>query len=369
MVRQSRPEGTSHGAKGELIDKALRSLPKYQRELVRDLVHGAVAVPRTWLSPADGLVVTLDEGSLLDSQQRETCRLLLDWAIHLVGEIIRPLIEQDIADRRAAGHPPSRQCLETLRRGRGPAAVRNLLFERLDHWPHEVPDLVDEVHQMLDLVLLRRAAYIAPTSVAGQTVALMKECRGVVQEYAARKGLDSKDTDILISDVMDQLVRNAGRGELPHDLRAWTLGTAKWKWQALLRSRQGRPSTSPFAPREPMAPDDIGDLEARLDVIQWLLDAARALSTFAERLAAIEGDRATIAAHRAAAVISQRGDVELVLAVIEESAEGLQVIDDELAHQGQDLSRARRTAVQRIVRDALRQAWQRNQDADARESS
>jgi hypothetical protein len=315
------------------------------------------------------VVIALDVGSPLTADQQEVCRALLDRAVHLVCGVIQTSIEQDIADRRVAGHPPSRSDLETLRRGRGPAALRNLLFECLDHWPDEVPSMAADVHRVLDHVLLRRAAWVQPTSVAGQTVALMEECRSVVQEYAANKGLDGRDADLLVSDVIDQLVRNAVRGELPRDLRAWTLDTAKWKWRGTRRLCERSNTSDHLSVVEPVARDHADDLEVRLVVTAWVHAVAIALSRFADRLAAIESDPATIVGHRVAAALLEQGDVDLVVAVIEGAPDGLRAIDYELTHRGQDLSRARRIAVQRLVRDALRQAWQRGQESGARESS
>ena len=304
MGRETRRPAPPAGTKGALVETTIKVLPKYQRKLIRDLVYGSVRLPTDWLSPSESAVVPLDEDAVLGGQQTTPARTY--WAPdRAVREFIPTLIEGEITRRHGAGVPLEGRERKTLRRGRGPAAVRSLLFRVLPGRPERPPNhLGHDIACVVEEVLGRRATSTSAASVAAQAVPLLEHCRLVVLEFAHAKRLGRLDVAWLVSEVVDQLVCNADHGRLPDNLRAWTLATASAKWRRRPHVQGG--SAQPTE-RDTGASDPLHDEVAeRLDTQHAMHGAGQHMAMRAELLAEV-GETLNAATHAAAARILLTG--------------------------------------------------------------
>jgi hypothetical protein len=357
------------GTKSVVVEQFILALPRYQRELIHNLIYGTVQLPRPWLSAAEAEIVLVDEDTVLDAAQKEACQSLLRRLTHLCHDVIPTLIEQDISRRRRLQpRALGRGDAETLRRGRGPAAVRALLLGGLQWWPEQLPaHLGGAVARTLDEVLAHRASARSASSAIDKVTPLLEPCRSIVVEYASRRRLAAPDVSWLASEVLAQLIRNAENGRLPSDLRAWTLGTAVKKWRYREHSA-GRLRPADYASG---TTDAVGDeVCERLDLQRALREAGQQMARRAELLARVgDSDQFNVVAHEVAAELMQAADVQRVVDVVDQTSEGTEILESELARHGLDVSPARRRAVSRIIRDALHDVLERAQGRGARESS
>lgn len=351
--------------KGSLVEGRIEGLRKYRRELVRDLAYGSVRLPDQWVALPESVVILLDKDAVLEEAQAQTCEDLLEHLVQFCGTVIPTLITRDVARRRSGGQRLTRAEVETLNRARGPRAVRDRLFVTCAGFPEHVPDHVGaDVAEALDAVLRERGG--EPSKV-DEVAQLMELCREVVEEFAKQRRLGREAVGWLISEVSDQLRRNALAGRLPENLWAWARATTAAKWR--FRSH-GHPAEEQLSERASVS-GDIGDeVAARLDTRQLLLAAGPPLARRAELLARLgPTEHVNAVAHDAAARILLTGNVDQVLDVMEATEEGRRILLDELARQGVQLSPDRQIAVQRIIRYALREAWREGHELGSRASS
>ena len=348
------------GTKGAAVDHRVRELSRYKQELVRDLAYGKVRLPAGWLAPGDATIIALDAPALLDDDQSGRCQVLLDRCGRLVDQIER-LIGRFIAAELAAGGTFTKNELDSLRRGRGPNRVRDLLFQRLPGWPEgEVPALPpDEVALVLgkslrDRKLHQAAADRDPLELRALVEPLLAEVQKLVSDWAAVKGLRREAADYVVSEVLDQLIRTvAEQNRAPENLVAWSRSTAKWKW---LAGHTGRPEFELDRDLGIPGTDDVGeqasrrvDLHRRLRAVAGLmLERSR---WYAQQAPPRPDDALT---YLAAAQLLDTGDVELLEAVVRGTPDGLAAVRAQLGRPQQPLSADRELAVIRLTRDSLR---------------
>lgn len=356
--------------KRALVEARLIKLPDYQARLARPLIYGAVGLPRKWLTQAESVVVRLDLDAVLDAQQADICRQLLDRVVDLCARMIPGLIDLDLDRRTESGATPQRLEIESLRRGRGPAAVRDLLFREVDRWPE---DPVGDLHaqlgvdlaQTLDRTLAARRAARSPSPARRTQVrALLEPTREIVRAYAVTRGCANPEW--LVSEVIDQLVRNGDNGlRLPDDLQRWALATASKKLKAGRHPRAVRPPRRYRPPRQ----DDLEDTTARLTMQQDMATAARRVEHLADELAAVDAEQVDVVAHRVAAAALKSEDWVLVADIVDASPEGVDYLTTQWEHFGLRLTRGRRIGVIRIIRETLRVVLEPPQDLGGTASS
>ena len=191
-----------------------------------------------WLAPGDATILALDDVALLDAGQSVQFKELLDQCERLI-DLIESLINAFIEQHQATGSRFIKNDLESLRRGRGPGRVRDLLFMRVAPWPGSVTaELTQDIAVVLWRCLQDRRARQAGrrqghrVDLRALILPLLPEVRRLVLSWAALKGLRPQEADDVVSEVLDQLLRTvAERNEPPADLVAWSHATARWKWK------------------------------------------------------------------------------------------------------------------------------------------
>jgi hypothetical protein len=351
--------GVRESTKGASVEDHVRQLRRYKSEFVRDLAYAAVRLPAAWLAPGDATILALDPLTLLDADQSIRFKELLDQCVHLV-DLIESLINTFIGQHKATGARFTKNDLESLRRGRGPGRVRDLLFLRCTAWPESVTaELAPDIAAVLWRCLRDRQSHQAATSrdprdLKALIQPLMPEVRRLVLEWTALKRLRREEADYVVSEVLDQLIRTvAERNGPPGNLAAWSHATARWKWQ-----------TARTGPADVMLPrafgasgtDDVDDevsrrvdLDRRLRAIAGLLDKR---ATWYATLTPPRPDDALT--YRVAADIVGTRDVELIEAVVRGLPEGKMVVRAALARRAGPLSAAREPTVIRVIKDMLR---------------
>ncbi len=345
--------------KGASVEDHVRDLRRYKGELVRDLAYGTVRLPAAWLAPGDATIVALDAQALLDADQTIRLKVLLDLCVHLV-DLIESLINSFIRQHRSAGGRFTKNDLESLRRGRGPGRVRDLLFLRLPSWPESVTgELTQEIAAVLWKCLRDRQSHQAaanrdPRDLKGLIQPLMPEVRRLVFEWTALKRLRPDDADYVVSEVLDQLVRTvAERNGPPENLAAWSHSTARWKWQTARRGpidvalgrETGIPGTNDVH-------DEVArrvDMERRLQLIAGRLDTRA--QWYATSTPPRPDDALTC---RAAAYLVDTRQVDLIEEVVRGLPDGITAVRAALARQAEPLSPGRESAVIQVIRDTLR---------------
>lgn len=345
--------------KGASVEDHVRQLRRYKSEFVRDLAYAAVRLPAAWLAPGDATILALDPSALLDADQSIRFKELLDQCVHLV-DLIESLINTFIGQHKATGSRFTKNDLESLRRGRGPGRVRDLLFLRCTAWPESVTaELAPDIAAVLWRCLRDRQSHQAaasrdPRDLKALIQPLMPEVRRLVLEWTALKRLRPDEADYVVSEVLDQLIRTvAERNGPPGNLAAWSHATARWKWQ-----------TARTGPADVMLPrafgasgtDDVDDevsrrvdLDRRLRAIAGLLDKR---ATWYATLTPPRPDDALT--YRVAADIVGTRDVELIEAVVRGLPEGKMLVRTALARRAGPLSAAREPTVIRVIKDMLR---------------
>jgi hypothetical protein len=343
--------------KGVSAEDHIRQLRRYKAELVRDLAYGTVRLPSAWLTPGDATIIALDAEARLDADQDIRFKALLDQCMGLV-DLIESLISGFITQRQSTGMRFAKNDLESLRRGRGPGRIRDLLFLRLPNWPDAgTGDLDQEVAaELWRCVEDRRSHQQAkdrdPRELQLLIQDLMPEVQRIVLEWARFKRLCSDDARYVLSEVLDQFIRTvAERNQAPGNLVGWCRTTAKWKWRAAGTCLAHLPLGV-----EAAGPDDVHDLVSRrVDMDRRLHAIARDLHERAQWFAALTPPRPDDAlTYDVAARLVGLRRVELLEAIVRGLPEGISVVSSALMEQAETLSAGREAAVIQIIRDTLR---------------
>jgi DNA-directed RNA polymerase specialized sigma24 family protein len=345
--------------KGASVENHVRHLRRYKGEFVRDLAYSTVRLPTAWLAPGDATILALDASALLDADQSIRFKELLDQCVHLV-DLIESLINTFIGQQKATGSRFTKNDLESLRRGRGPCRIRDLLFVRSPAWPENVTaELAQDIAAVLWRCLQDRQSHQAaarrdPRDLKALIQQLMPEVRRLVLEWTARKRLRPDEADYVVSEVLDQLIRTvAERNGPPENLAAWSHTTARWKWQTARTGPVNVPLASAFGAS---GADDVHDeVSQRVDLERGLQTIADLLHERATWYAALTPPRPDdVLTYRVAAHLVGTRNVELIEAIVCERPEGLLAVRAELARQAGSLSAGREPMVIRIIRDMLR---------------
>ena len=351
--------GVHESTKGASVGDHVRQLRRYKSEFVRDLAYAAVWLPAAWLAPGDATILALDASALLDADQSIRFKELLDQCVRLV-DLIESLINTFIGQHKATGSRFMKNDLESLRRGRGPGRVRDLLFLRCSAWPESVTaELAPDIAAVLFGCLRDRQSHLAaagrdPRDLKAVIQPLMPEVRRLVLEWTALKRLRPDEADYVVSEVLDQLIRTvAERNGPPENLAAWSHVTARWKW----RTAATGPVDVPLA--RAFGPSGIGDVD---DEVSLRVDLERRLQAIADRLDKRATWYATLTpprpddalTYRVAADIVGTRDVELIEAIVRGLPEGTMAVRAALARRAGPLSGVREPTVIGIIRDMLR---------------
>jgi hypothetical protein len=349
--------GVHESTKGASVEDHVRQLRRYKSEIVRDLAYSTVRLPAAWLAPGDATILALDALALLDADQSIRFKELLDQCVHLV-DLIESLINTFIGQHKATGIRFTKNDLESLRRGRGPGRVRDLLFLRCSAWPESVTaELAPDIAAVLWRCLRDRQSHQAaagqdPRGLKALIQPLMPEVRRLVLEWTALKRLRPDEADYVVSEVLDQLIRTvAERNGPPENLAAWSHATARWKWQTARIGPADVPLARAFGASGVDVDDEVSrrvDLERRLQAIADLLHKR---ATWYATLTPPRPDDALT--YRVAADIVGTRHVELIEAVVRGLPEGTMAVRAALARQAGLLSAAREPTVIRIIRDML----------------
>ena len=345
--------------KGASVEDHVRHLRRYKGELVRDLAYGTVRLPAAWLVPGDTTILALDALARLDADQSIRFKLLLDQCVHLV-DLIESQINTFIGQQKATGFRFTKNDLESLRRGRGPGRVRDLLFLRCSSWPESVTaELVREIAAVLWKCLQDRQSHQAATGrdlrdLKALIQPLMPEVRRLVFEWTALRRLRPDEADYVVSEVLDQLIRTmAERNGPPGNLASWSHATARWKWRT---ARTGPVDVALGRETGTSGTDDVHDeVTRRVDMdrrLQFIADLLHGRAQWYATLTPPRPDDALTC--RAAANLVETRQVELLEAVVRGLPEGITVVRAALARQGEPLSPGRESAVIQIIRDILR---------------
>lgn len=351
--------GVHESAKGASVEDHVRQLRRYKGEFVRDLAYSTVRLPAAWLAPGDATILALDALALLDADQSIRFKELLDQCVHLV-DLIESLINTFIGQHKATGIRFTKNDLESLRRGRGPGRVRDLLFLRCSAWPESVTaELAPDIAAVLWRCLRDRQSHQAaagrdPRDLKALIQPLMPEVRRLVLEWTALKRLRPDEADYVVSEVLDQLIRTvAERNGPPGNLSAWSHATARWKWRTTGTGPVGVALARALgASGTGDVDDEVSrrvDLERRLQAIADLLDKR---ATWYATLAPPRPDDALT--YRVAADIVGTRHVELIEAIVRGLPEGTMAVRAALARRAGPLSASREPTVIRITRDMLR---------------
>ncbi len=345
--------------KGASVEDHVRHLRRYKGELVRDLAYGTVSLPAAWLASGDATILALDALARLDADQNIRFKVLLDQCVHLV-DLIESQINTFIGQHRATGFRFTKNDLESLRRGRGPGRVRDLLFLRFPTWPESVTaELAQDIAAVLWRCLQDRRSHQAaagrdPRDLKALIQPLMPEVRQLVFEWATLKRLRPDEADYVVSEVLDQLIRTvAERNGPPGNLAAWSHSTARWKW---LAARTGPIDVALVREFGTSGTDDIDDeVSRRVDLERRLQTIADLLHKRATWYATLDPSRpADARIYRAAAELVGTGQVELLEAIVRGFPEGVTAVRAVLARQAGPPSAGHESAVIRIIRDMLR---------------
>ena len=351
--------GVHESTKGASVEDHVRHLRRYKGEFVRDLAYGTVRLPAAWLAPGDATILALDALALLDADQSVRFKELLDHCVHLV-DLIESLINTFIGQHKATGSRFTKNDLESLRRGRGPGRVRDLLFLRCPAWPESVTaELAQDIAAVLCRCLRDRRSHQAaagrdPRDLKALIQPLMPEVRRLVLEWTALKRLRPDEADYVVSEVLDQLIRTvAERNGPPGNLAAWSHATARWKWQT---ARTGPVDVALARASGASGTDDVHDeVSRRVDLerrLQAIADLLHKRATWYATLTPPRPDDAL--AYRVAAHLVGTRHVELIEAIVRGLPEGMMAVRAALARQAGPLSAGREPTVIRIIRDMLR---------------
>lgn len=143
-----------------LVQNGLESLTKrYRRELALDVLSGRVQVPARWLTPEQQAFIALAWDSTPRPKERTGGLEVMKNAVRLCDALIPALIDDYLRRHDDLSLTPSERA--TLRRGTGPAAVRDAIFRTCTTWPPAELErlkqpVLSAVDQALDEELRRR---------------------------------------------------------------------------------------------------------------------------------------------------------------------------------------------------------------------
>jgi hypothetical protein len=358
--------------KEEIVGAAVAPLPVHLRKLVRDVAYGRVQAPPGWFAAGDADLFALDAGTPLDAGQAERMRVLIARVVTFFVVVAKHC--SAYADELRSAGLRDRGHLDSIRRTRGPRAVRDLLFERLPCWSGSVPEEHrDELRRTLERGRETRQLRMAPLLNEELGRALGNAPRQVAEFVGAwgrEKGLAERLIDEVVSDVVAQLLQTvAHQHQVPAQLQNWSRSTAKWKLRAM--STHGTPGPngaetpdSPdggppdLAPQTPTESRDVADTTAgRVDMQRARAAAVRELR--AEGMAYRDYpppqlDSALVA--DVAADILELDDVDLVTEVVERSDVGDRAVAELLARRAATLTPDRLAAVSHAIRFQLARA-------------
>jgi hypothetical protein len=333
--------------KRRIVDDRLTvAIPKYRRVLAANLLDGRVPLPSAWVSPNQRTFAAMPADQEVGTELARSGRELVAAVVRLCDRVIPALIERYVALHRAT---LSRRELESLRRGRGPAAVRDAIFTTCAGWPSEDPDDLCEparkaVGSALDRVLkCLRTPLPTPQVVEATFAALEPAVTAEVHRYAGRRRLTQLDLKWLVSEVLAQLWRSATLGLPPRDVVAWTWSTASRK----LKSRKAIEASPVGRFTDP--PRDGHDLD-QVELIATLKETGKRLAKRAADLHAI-GDRDNAVIHDISAAIVGSGDADVIRFFIE-GGDLAELIEE----HGLELSPARLAAAIALIGATLRDA-------------
>jgi hypothetical protein len=342
--------------KKTLVENGLRQLPKHCGKLAGDLLFGHVLIPARWLTGPQKTFIALDpDGVPEEAVLAAGCQLLVD-VIRLCHKVIPGLIEDYLARHTAL----ARLERDSLRRGSGPAAVRDAVFNACPLWPSEDLEALGEpvrsaADEALDLALARRRARQNPDSVdAALAAVLVADVAAAVHVYAQRRRLSREDERWLLSEVADQLARNCARGRVPQDVTRWATVTAAAKLKR--RAAIDQPPAAFQALSTDAGTADHGP--AVVDLALTLVSAGIWLAKRAGDLRTV-GEVENAAVHDISATILTTGNVEDVTSFIEDGEAARAILDARLIEQGLNLSPGRRLAAVMLIKATLRDALTR----------
>jgi hypothetical protein len=345
--------------KGDVVGAVLRGRPTYVRKLVDDLCYGRVLIPKRWLREGDAEIVGLDREAILDDQQQPRCNDFACRCRRLIDIVV--VLVREYADEQNAARRLDRNDLDSLRRGRGPARVRDRLFETLDDWPDEAtPGMRDDTRTALsaseaDREAYRRARERTSAEMSDLLRPLWKRVQAAVREWAARRGLSPRAADEVLSDVVDQLDKSVALlGGSPTDVERWTMSTAKEKWQAA-RTTHSSGAQGSWQPEPPRRDDAVGDAAAEhVDLQRSLRAGVARLRELEDAYLGLEPPRHDAALTcRIAADLLVTGDVDRIIEIIDGTEKGIADVAAELYKHQREHSTARQAAIVRVIREQL----------------
>jgi hypothetical protein len=335
-----------------LVENGLRELPKYLSKIAEDLLFGQVLIPARWLTGPQKSFLALDPETVLDQAMLAVGGELLVDVVRLCKIIPRHI--EGYLSRRAA---LARLERDSLRRGSGPAAVRDVIFQGCPSWPPEDLETLDEsvrsaADEALRLALARRRARQNPDVVDPALAReLAANVTAAVRAYAKLRRLPLEDEWWLHSEVADQFARNCARGKLPHDVTRWTLVTAAAK----LKSRAAIDQASAAFPLMPIGAETTSADLAAVDLALSLVSTGIRLAKRAGDLRTI-GDWENAAVHDISATILTTENVDDVASLIEDGDAASATLIDRLGDLGLDLSPERLLAAVSLIKATLRDA-------------
>lgn len=331
------------------LQEAVRPLRKYCGKLAENLLRNRVPIPPKWLTAQQQAFVALADGAILTSDDLGVAEQLVPLVIGLCSVLIPRLIDDFVRPRTLL----DRDELETLRRGRGPAAVRKAIFRASAPWPSTDPSRLPAhvrlaVDSALDDALAqfrdwRSGIHTAIGTATWQTVA------AVVTQYAGKKHLSDEDAAWLLSEVSAQLIRSNDQGLAPKDLKRWTLATAKVKYS----HRAHIDVNLHLGPQPDLGRLDDGFAHAELAIT--LKKTGAKLAEMAARLRAAN-DLENAAIYKVSAAVLQAQPVERIVAFLKHESWVRDAMAAELSAMDLDLHPAGLTAAADIVKATLRDA-------------
>lgn len=338
-------------SKHQLIEDALRGLgQKYRRKLVLDLLYQRVPIPRRWLSRVQLDFLALDAQIALDAESRAAGVEILTVVVLLFDRVIPAVIESYLRRNAAAAHL-DRADRDSLRRGTGPAAVRDAIFRAGTRWPAEDQDIGPEVRAAVDQALhdaLARRRARHGTDSAGRVPGseVVDEVVAYVRAYAKSKRLNRDDEGWLLCEVYTQLLRGFESANPPRDVARWTIATAKTKLD-----RRHIIDGPPQPRRLPAVSTPVDNL-AEVELASTLVSAGRRLERLADGLRAIK-DPVNAAIYAISAHVLTAGQVDDVVAFLENDRPAIEQMLTRMSKLGLELSEPRLRTAAHIIKATL----------------
>lgn len=346
------------------IREATRPLRNYCAKLAEALLFNRVAIPAGWLNAQQKAFVDLDEEATLTGEVLAVAERLVPLVIGLCSVLIPRLINDYVRRRGLL----DRQERESLRRSRGPAAVRTAIFRVSPTWPPIDPRRLSRPVRLAvdDALAVALAQFRDSRSGVHPAIGddTWRAVAAVVRQYARKKHLADADAAWLLSEVSAQLISSNDQGRAPRDLNRWALATAKYK-----QSHRAQIDVK-LHPAQPPVLGRPDDGFARTDLAFALKATGTMLAELAARLETVAEPENAAIYKIAAAVLQEAQPVENVVAFLENEEWAHDAMAAELRTLGLDPHPARVTAAAEIIKATLRDALrdcppQSAQDASA----